>query len=92
MNPGSVRGGSDPSLGYPGAQRCTASRCGSGVTASGQIDHLFFNSGHNDTAHRGDEFDTLLENFTLWAGWRIVDAGDVAHADLFPITWNLFQV
>ena len=57
-----------------------------GVTLSGQIDHLFFNSGYNDVAHRCDEFGTLLENFTLSAGWQIVDAGIVAHTDIFPLT------
>lgn len=57
-----------------------------GMTPSGQIDHLFFESGYSDSAHVGKEFGSLLENFALSAGWQIVDAGVVAHNDIFPLT------
>jgi hypothetical protein len=56
-------------------------------TVAGQPDLLFFNSGYSDSlAHKGVEVGTLLENFTLPSGWQLVDAGIVAHTDIFPIT------
>jgi hypothetical protein len=56
-----------------------------GQLPNGQIDHLFFDSGYNDVANRGVEIGTLAENFFVPTGWHIVDAGIVAHTDLFPI-------
>jgi hypothetical protein len=44
-----------------------------------------FNSGYGDPAHVGDEVGTLLENFSLAAGWQLVDAGLVAQ-EIFPLT------
>jgi hypothetical protein len=60
-----------------------------GQLANGQIDSLFFDSGYFPADHgatRGVEFATLAENTFVPAGWHIVDAGIVAHTDLFPIT------
>jgi hypothetical protein len=55
-----------------------------GFTSARQPDLLMFNSGYGDPAHLGDEVGTLLSNFTLSAGWQLVDAGPVAQ-EIFPL-------
>jgi len=55
-----------------------------GQTTGRQPDLLMFNSGYGDPAHLGDEVGTLLGNFTLSAGWQLVDGGPVAQ-EIFPL-------
>ena len=57
-----------------------------GSTLTGQIDHLFFDSGYTDGPNEGAQIGSLAENFSLSSGWQIVDGGMVAHQDFFTIT------
>jgi hypothetical protein len=57
-----------------------------GQTASGQLEAMYFDSGYGgDTATEGDLVATNLMS-PLLAGFNIVNAGLVAHLDLFPIS------
>jgi hypothetical protein len=52
---------------------------------TGQLDTLYFDSGYNDAANEGVLYASSLTNLSM-PGWHVVDAGAVAHNDLFPIT------
>jgi len=52
--------------------------------ANGQLDALYFDSGIGDIANQGLLYATNQMN-PAFPGWHPVDAGLVAHADLFPI-------
>jgi hypothetical protein len=57
-----------------------------GQTASGQLEAMYFDSGYGgDAATKGDLLATNLLSPAL-AGFNIVNAGLVAHIDLFPIS------
>jgi hypothetical protein len=52
--------------------------------ANGSIDALYFDSGYNTTSQGTMYASNLLAG--AYPGWNVVDAGSVAHNDLFPIT------
>ena len=54
--------------------------------ATGQIDIHSWASGYGDAAHEGVSLGTVHTNFSLSAGWQVVDAGIVDHVDIFPLT------
>jgi hypothetical protein len=57
-----------------------------GQTANGQLEAMYFDSGFGgDSATTGDLLATNLMSPSL-AGYNVVNAGLVAHTDLFPIS------
>jgi hypothetical protein len=52
--------------------------------SNGSIDALYFDSGYNNSAQQGTMYASNLLSGS-YSGWNVVDAGSVAHNDLFPI-------
>jgi len=56
-----------------------------GVSATGQVDIQSWVSGYGDLSHEGASLGTIHTNFTLSAGWQVVDAGIVDHVSVLPL-------
>ena len=57
-----------------------------GVNGStGQVDIHSWASGYGDLSHEGVSLGTIHTNFTLAAGWQVVDAGIVDHVSILPL-------
>ena len=56
-----------------------------GVSATGQVDIQSWVSGYGDLSHEGASLGTIHTNFTLSAGWQVVDAGIVDHVSILPL-------
>jgi hypothetical protein len=53
--------------------------------ATGRIDIHSWASGYGDLSHEGVSLGTINTNFSLSAGWQVVDAGLVDHVSLLPL-------
>src|SRR5204862_880542 len=53
--------------------------------ATGRIDIRSWVSGYGDLSHEGVSLGVVNTNFSLSAGWQIVDAGLVDHLSLLPL-------
>ena len=53
--------------------------------ATGRVDIHSWVSGYGDAAHEGVSLGTINTNFSLSAGWQVVDAGIVAHTEILPL-------
>jgi len=53
--------------------------------ATGRVDIHSWVSGYGDTAHEGFSLGTINTNFSLSAGWQVVDAGIVDHVSVLPL-------
>ncbi|HEY4470975.1 MAG TPA: hypothetical protein VGN21_07375 [Stellaceae bacterium] len=53
--------------------------------ATGRVDIHSWVSGYGDFAHEGNSLGTINTNFSLSAGWQVVDAGIVDHVSIFPL-------
>jgi len=51
----------------------------------GWVDIHSWVSGYADLSHEGVSLGTINTNFTLSAGWQVVDAGIVDHVSIFPL-------
>jgi len=56
-----------------------------GVSATGQVDIQSWVSGYGDLSHEGASLGTIHTNFSLSAGWQVVDAGIVDHVSILPL-------
>jgi len=56
-----------------------------GVSATGQVDIQSWVSGYGDLSHEGASLGTIHTNFSLSAGWQVVDAGIVDHVSVLPL-------
>jgi hypothetical protein len=56
-----------------------------GVNADGRVGILSWASGYGDLSHEGVFLGTVNTNFSLSAGWQVVDAGVVAHTEILPL-------
>jgi hypothetical protein len=53
--------------------------------ATGRVDIHSWVSGYGDAAHEGVSLGTINTNFSLSAGWQVVDAGIVADTEILPL-------
>ena len=53
--------------------------------ATGRLDIHSWVSGYGDLSHEGNSLGTINTNFTLSAGWQVVDAGIVDHVSILPL-------
>jgi len=53
--------------------------------ATGQLDIHSWVSGYGDISHEGNSLGVIHTNFSLSAGWQVVDAGIVDHVDFLPL-------
>jgi hypothetical protein len=57
-----------------------------GVNATtGRVDIHSWASGYGDAAHEGVSLGFVNTNFSLSAGWQVVDAGIVDHVSVLPL-------
>ena len=57
-----------------------------GVNApTGRLDIHSWASGYGDVSHEGVSLGTINTNFSLSAGWQVVDAGIVDHVSILPL-------
>jgi hypothetical protein len=52
--------------------------------ATGRVDIHSWASGYGDLSHEGVSLGVVNTNFSLSAGWQVVDAGIVAHTEILP--------
>ena len=52
---------------------------------TGQVDIHSWVSGYGDIAHTGVSLGTIHTNFSLSAGWQVVDAGVLNHTSILPL-------
>src|SRR5262249_38326480 len=52
----------------------------------GQVDIHSWVSGYGDLTHEGFSLGTVHTNFSLSAGWQVVDAGIVDHVSILPLS------
>ena len=52
---------------------------------TGQVDIHSWASGYGDLSHEGVSLGTIHTNFSLSAGWQVVDAGIVDHVSILPL-------
>jgi hypothetical protein len=53
--------------------------------ATGRVDIHSWASGYGDLSHEGVSLGVVNTNFSLSAGWQVVDAGLVDHLSLLPL-------
>jgi hypothetical protein len=51
----------------------------------GRVEIHSWVSGYSDLSHEGVSLGVINTNFTLSAGWQVVDAGIVAHTEILPL-------
>src|SRR5438477_9420723 len=56
-----------------------------GVNATGRVDIHSWASGYGDLSHEGVSLGVVNTNFSLSAGWQVVDAGIVDHVSILPL-------
>jgi hypothetical protein len=68
-----------------GVTRETFDAVGVNAAAGNRVDIHSWVSGYGDLSHEGVSLGTINTNFSLSAGWQVVDAGIVDHVSIFPL-------